>query len=67
MNIIEEYELHVCETVHVMLEDLDNDQLKLLAMGFKNLMDSYINTGSPVFTAAFRAMQLCILEHNSRL
>lgn len=67
MNIIEEYELHVCETVHVMLEELDNDQLKLLAMGFKNLMHSYVDTGSPVCTAAFRAMQLCVLEYNSRL
>ena len=67
MNIIEEYELHVCETVHVMLEDLNNDQLQMLAMGFQNLMNSYVNTGSPVFTASYRAMQLCILEHNSRL
>ena len=67
MNIIEEYELHVCETVHVMLEDLNNEQLQMLAMGFKNLMLFYLHSESPVCTAAYRAMQLCILEHNSRL
>ena len=67
MNSLEDYELHVCETIHVMLEDLNTEQLQMLALGFQNLMHSYANSKSPVRSAAFRAMQLCILEHNSRL
>ena len=67
MNLLEHYELSVCETIHEIFHELDLEQLKMLAMGLKELMDSYREYDSPVFNAAYTAMQLCILEHNARL